>query len=136
MPCCRQASSSVAPSGTRTVVPSTVMSTRRVDHLAQRDPELVLVQAGPLNAAGQAEQPGAGGTVCADLREGGPAYPQDLQHAQQRFHVVNGGRLAEQADLRWERRLVARLGPLALDGVDQRGFLARDVGAGSPTDLD
>ena len=109
---------------------------RRIDHLPQRDPELVLVQAGPLNAARQAEQPGTGGTLGADPREGGPADPQDLQHAQQRLHVVDGGRLAEQPGLRRERRLVTRLGPLALDRVDQRGFLTRDVGAGAPPDLD
>src|SRR5689334_22710707 len=92
---------------------------RRLDHLAQRDPEFVLVQAGLRDAAGQAEQPGSGGGLRADPRERGPADPQDLQHAEQCLHVVNRGWLAEQADLSGERRLVARLGALPLDRVDQ-----------------
>src|SRR5262249_60629690 len=94
---------------------------RRVDYLAQRGPELVLVQAGPLDAAGQAEQPGAGGALRADLREGRAADPQDLQYAEQRLHVVDAGWLPEQAGLGGERRLVARLGPPPPDPVVQRG---------------
>src|SRR5690606_10314207 len=46
-----------------------------------------------------------------------------------RFGVVDVGRLAEHAIARRERRLEARLALLALDRLDQRGFLAADVGA-------
>ena len=116
--------------------PPAAHSARRLDHLAQGDPEVVLVQAGSGDAAGQAEQPGAGGALGADSREGRPSDAQDFRHAEQRLHVVDGRRLAEQAGLRGERRLVPRLRPLALDRVAQGRLLAGDVRAGSPPDLD
>src|SRR6185369_3317374 len=40
------------------------------------------------------------------------------------------------ADLNRERRLVAGLAALALDGVEEGGLLAADVGAGPAADLD
>src|SRR5215472_13352998 len=92
---------------------------RRVDDMAQRDAELELVQTRPVHAAGQAEQPGACGVLRADLGEGGPADPQDLWNAEKRLDIVDRRWLAEQAHLSRERRLVARLGPLALDRVDE-----------------
>jgi len=44
--------------------------------------------------------------------------------------------LPKQAGYGGERRLVARLAAVALDGVHQRGLLAADVGAGAPTQLE
>src|SRR5439155_20788151 len=46
------------------------------------------------------------------------------------------GRLAEEARLHRERRLVARLAALPLDRVEERRLLAADVGAGAAADLD
>ena len=54
----------------------------------------------------------------------------------ERLDVVDDGRLAEQADLDRERRLVARLAAVALDRVEERRLLAADVRAGAAADLD
>ena len=54
----------------------------------------------------------------------------------ERLDVVHDGRLAEQADLDRERRLVARLAALALDRLEERRLLAADVGAGAAPELD
>ena len=58
------------------------------------------------------------------------------RHVHQRLDVVDHGRLAEQARLRRERRLVARLAAVALDRVEQRRLFAADVGAGAAAELD
>src|SRR3546814_3503204 len=53
----------------------------------------------------------------------------DLRHRGVGLGVVDRGRLAEQAEVGRERRLVARLALLAFQRLHQRGFLAADVGA-------
>ena len=64
------------------------------------------------------------------------ALEHDERHVGQRLDVVDDGRLAEQADLDRERRLVARLAALALDRFEERRLLAADVRAGAAPELD
>ena len=66
----------------------------------------------------------------------GPGAEDDVEHVDERLDVVDDGRLAEEADLDRERRLVARLAPLALDRLEDRRLLAADVGARAAADLD
>ena len=51
-------------------------------------------------------------------------------------HVVDDGRLAEQALDRRQRRLGAHLAALAFQALEQRGLLAADIGAGAEPRLD
>jgi hypothetical protein len=60
---------------------------------------------------------------------------RDVEHVEQRLDVVDHGRLAEQAGLHRERRLVARLAAVALDRVEERRLLAADVGARAAAQL-
>ena len=59
------------------------------------------------------------------------ALAQDRRHRGEALRVVDRGGLAVQAEVRRERRLEARLALLALERLEQRGFLAADVGAGA-----
>ncbi len=123
--------SSTAWSGRPPATPPASASSSR-----QRRPERDLVDAGHGDLARQAEQLRAGGAVGAGGGVRGPAVQQDRQHVHQGLDVVDQRRAAEQADVDGERRLVAGLAPLALDGVEDRGLLAADVGAGASEDLD
>ena len=60
----------------------------------------------------------------------------DLEHVEERLDVVHDRRLAEEADLDRERRLVARLAAVALDRLEERRLLAADVRAGADAQLD
>ena len=106
------------------------------DQLAERHAVLDLVHAGRLDAPGQAEQSRARRVRRAELRVLEAAHREHLEHVHERLDVVDTGRLAEQALLDGERRLVARLAALALDRVEQRGLLAADVRAGAAPQLD
>ena len=108
----------------------------QLDQVAQRRPELDLVDARPRHVAGQAEELRSGRAVGADPGERLAALEHDERHVGQRLDVVDDGRLAEQADLDRERRLVARLAALALDRFEERRLLAADVGAGAAPELD
>ena len=108
----------------------------QLDQVAQRRPELDLVDARPRDVAGQAEQLRPGRALGADPGERLAALEHDERHVGQRLDVVDDGRLAEQADLDRERRLVARLAALALDRLEERRLLAADVGAGAAPELD
>src|SRR6185436_1731660 len=57
------------------------------------------------------------------------AVHDDPRHGGEGLGVVDGGRLAVEAEARRERRLVARLALLALERLEQRRLLAADVGA-------
>ena len=107
-----------------------------LEHLAQRDPERRLVEAGPRDPARQAEQARARRVLGADLRVRLAALHDDAGHVDERLDVVDHRRLVEQALVDRERRLVARLAAVALDRVEQRGLLAADVGAGALAQLD
>ncbi len=64
-------------------------------------------------------------------REGRAAVVDDPGKVGHRLDVVDDRRLAvETSDRGEERRLDAREAALALEGLDQRGLLAADVGAG------
>src|SRR6476620_8604838 len=62
-----------------------------------------------------------------------PLY--DVTHPEQRLDVVDQRGLAEQSDLERVRRLVPRQAALAFDALQQRGFLAADIGAGAAADV-
>ena len=64
------------------------------------------------------------------LIEGG-AVVDDHRHAGEGEHVVDDRRLAEQAFQGRERRLRADHAALAFQALQQRSFLAADIGAGS-----
>src|SRR5207245_3923427 len=67
---------------------------------------------------------------------GSAAAEDDFRNVDEGFDVVDDGRLAEQAGLRGERRLVARLAAVALDRIEQRGFLAANISASAAAQLD
>src|SRR3954451_21487591 len=68
--------------------------------------------------------------------EPGGTAPQDGRRDRDRFDVVDRGRTAIEADCRREWRLQARLALLALEALQQPGFLAADVGAGAAMQVD
>ena len=96
-----------------------------VEQLAQRRPELALVQARPRDVAREAEEPRRPRVAEEDVRD-----------VDERLDVVHDGRLPEQADLDGERRLVARLAAVALDRLEERRLLAADVRARADAQLD
>ena len=108
----------------------------QVEQLPQGDAEGRLVDAGALDVAGEAEELGAGRALGADGGEGLPPLDHDGEHVDQGLDVVDHRRLAEQAGLGGERRLVARLAAAPLQRVHQRRLLAADVGAGAAPQLD
>ncbi|MCY1423094.1 hypothetical protein D9M71_388000 [compost metagenome] len=59
------------------------------------------------------------------------AVADDGRHVAQGLDVVHAGRLAPHANGGREGRLGARVGAAAFQGVDQRGFFAADVAAGT-----
>ena len=66
----------------------------------------------------------------------GPAFADNCRHAGQGLHIVDDGGFFPQAGHPGKRRLHAGIAPLALDGFDQRGFLAADVAAEAGAHLD
>src|SRR6185437_15000610 len=59
----------------------------------------------------------------------------DVAHPVERLDIVDQRRPAEQADLRRERRLVARQATLAFDALQHRRFLAADISAGAAAQM-
>ena len=109
---------------------------REVEQVAEREAERHLVEARPLDVAGEAEEPRAGRVGRPDRRERGAALVHDVEHVEERLDVVHDRRLAEEADLDRERRLVARLAAVALDRLEERRLLAADVRARADAQLD
>jgi hypothetical protein len=72
----------------------------------------------------------------ADRREPGRTAPQDIRRHRDRLDIVDRGRAAIEAHIRRERRLQPRLALLALEALQQRGFLAADIGAGAVVDIE
>src|ERR1700674_1516586 len=68
--------------------------------------------------------PGIHGTQSGKPRG---ALAHDRGHGSEALRIVDGGRLAEQAEVGGERRLEARLAGLALEGLEQCGFLTADI---------
>src|SRR5439155_23267990 len=72
---------------------------------------------------------GAAVVRLADLEIGLAAVVDDPRHRGKGLGVVDRRRLAVEAEARGERRLEAWLALLAFRRLEQRGFLAADVGA-------
>src|SRR5205823_4227892 len=106
------------------------------DELPQRPPERHLVQARPLDVPRDAEELRAGRSVRARRRVLRAALAEDHRHVRECLHVVDRRWLAEESVRDRERRLVAGLGTIALDRLEERRLLARDVGTGAAPDLD
>ena len=102
-----------------------------VDDLPRGDAELDLVVAGALDVARDRDDLGAGGLLGPDRRVPLGAAVHDVRHVHQRLDVVDQRRPAVEALDRRERRLQARVAPLALERVEQCRLLAADVGAGA-----
>jgi hypothetical protein len=109
---------------------------REVEQLAERRAERQLVQSGPVDAAGDAEEPGAGRAFRPCERVPRAAVSQHLEHVEERLDVVHGGGLAEEAHFDRERRLVARLAAVALDRLEEGGLLAAHVRPGADAQFD
>ena len=60
-----------------------------------------------------------------------PPFAHDGRHTGKTLRVVDRGRLAVKTKVRRKRRLEAWLALLAFERLEQRGFLAADVGAGA-----
>ena len=116
--------------------PSVADAARAIDERLQRDAERHFVDSGPNGATRDAEQLRAGRLFGAGGGERRPAVAHDVEHVDERLDVVDDGRLAEQARLHGERRLVPRLAAEALDRVEERRLFAADVGAGAAAQLD
>ena len=119
------------------VVPSAAdAAAMAVDQLAERDRHRLLEGAGALDVARDAEELGAGVVLAAEAGEPARPAPQDRRRHGDRLDVVHGRRAAVEADIGRERRLQARLALLALEALEQRRFLAADIGAGAVVDDD
>ena len=103
----------------------------------RRDPERHLVEARPLDAAGHAEELGAGRLLGADRGVGRHRpRPRSSSTFSRVSTLLTTRRLAEQSRVDRERRLVPRLAAVPLDRVEERRLLAADVGAGAAAKLD
>src|SRR5665213_4316262 len=102
-----------------------------VDELPERDAHRLLDIARLFDMAGNAEDLGALVLRPADAGEPGAAAAQDGRHDGDGLDVVDRGRQAVEPDCRRKRRLQARHALLALETLQQRRFLAADIGAGA-----
>src|SRR6516165_6268978 len=107
-----------------------------VEQLPQWHSHRVLDGAGFLHVAGNAEQLGAGIVRPPDAGEPGGAAPRNVRHHRDRFHVVDRGRTAVDADIGRKRRFQARLALLAFEAFQERRLLAADIGPGTVVDDD
>src|SRR3954454_10702537 len=107
-----------------------------LDQLTERNAHGLFDVAGPLDMTGDAEQLGADIVGTADAGEPCRAPAQNVRRYRDRLDIVDGGRAAVQADIRRERWLQPRLALLAFEALEQRSFLAADVGAGAVGDID
>ena len=73
---------------------------------------------------------GAGGFVPVD------ATSEDLRHVGESFDVVDDGGLLEESGLAGEGRLIARLGAMAFNGFEERGFFAADIATRANKDFE
>jgi len=110
-----------------------------LEQLAEGRPERDLVDPRSPDVPREAEQLVAGRAFgpdrCEPLAASG-ACLEDGEHVHECLDVVHGGRLAEQPEVDRIGRLVARFASLALDGFEEGGLLAADVGARTTADLD
>ena len=107
-----------------------------VDEFAERDAERGLEQAAISDIARELDRHGAARASHAELGIGLGAAVEDEGDRRERQHVVDHGRLAEQALVRRQRRLGADDAAAAFQAFQQRGLLAADIGAGADPDLE
>ena len=107
-----------------------------VDEFAERDAERGLEQAAMLDVAGELDRHGAARAAHAEIGIGLGAVGEDEGDRRKRQHVVDHGRLAEQALVRRQRRLGADDAAAAFEAFQQRGFFAADIGAGADPDFE
>ena len=79
--------------------------------------------------AAKTEEPGACGVFRAELCVRGAAGADDSRNVNERFHVVDGSRLAEEPRLRRKWRFVAWFAAIAFNRVEERGLFAADIRA-------
>src|SRR5205823_3236718 len=93
--------------------------------------------AGIHDIAADADELDAGRSVASGRLHPFDPLREDHRDEEERLDVVDDGRLRPQtaADLAGERRLVARLGALPLDRLEQRALLAADVEARTDENL-
>ena len=107
-----------------------------VDQFAERDAEGGFEQAAVFDVAGKLDRHGAARASHAVIGIGFCAIVEDEGDRRERQHVVDDGRLAEQALVRRQRRLCAHDAAAAFEAFQQRGLLAADIGAGADADFD
>ena len=101
------------------------------DELARGDAEGLLDEAALLDVAGELEGERAARFADAEVAIVLAALVEDDRHRGEAEHVVDDGRLAEQALDRRQRRLVADETAAAFEAFQHRGFFAADIGAGA-----
>ena len=104
--------------------------------LLQRVAVLDLVDAGPLDVAGDRHELRARALRQAELLERVGAVGDDAGDVGQRLDVVDDRRTLEEALDGEARRTVARIAALAFDGGEEPGRLAADVRAGAADHVD
>jgi hypothetical protein len=107
-----------------------------VNQLLQRHLHRRLEHAGALDGAAHAEEFRPAVLFGAKRRKPLRAAGHHQRHVAERLDVVDRGRALPRALDRREWRLESRLRALAFERLEQRGFLARLVGAGAAMQVD
>lgn len=107
-----------------------------VDQLAERDGHFLLDCARVIDVAGDTEELGAGVAFTTEASEPAGAAAHDSGCHGDGLDVGNGAGATEGADGRGEWWLETGLAGLALEGLDEGGLLAADVGTGTAVDVD
>src|SRR5262249_20297315 len=89
------------------------------------------VDAGPLHVAADAVQLRSAVFLRPERRVPLGAFRDDERHIAERLDVVHRRRLVVETDYRGKRRLVTRLGAFAFERLEQRGFFAGLIRAGT-----
>src|SRR3984957_15297245 len=106
-----------------------------VDEFTERDAEGRLEQAALFDVAGKLDRHRAARTTHAEIGIRLGATGEDEGDRRKRQHVVDHGRLAEQAFVRGERRLGADEAAPAFEAFQKRGLFAANVSAGADPHL-
>ena len=107
-----------------------------LEHLLDAHAEWVFVEPGPRAIARHRQDLGARRAPRSAPGERATAIERNFGRLRERLDVVDHRRLAEIADGHRERRSNARLAGLAFERLDQRRFLAADIGARPEMDID
>src|SRR4051794_15039006 len=107
-----------------------------VDELAERHAEGRLEQPAVADVAGELDRHRTARATHAEIGIGLGAFGQDEGDGGERQHVVDDGRLAEQAVMRGQWRLCAHEATTAFEAFQQRGLFAANVSAGADAHLE